>query len=123
MDGPQHGLIKLLVRLHPPSASDMQILRHHVAARLLRDDAAQLKAPVLVLSLPPASPRELIDVYVCYTSIHVCFLWEVLLAANPSYAYATLGRAPYAPSLTVAFIPRLSSFFVQVDELPLWAAC
>eukprot|EP01043_Picozoa_sp_COSAG02_P129812 COSAG02_NODE_67428_length_253_cov_0.655844_1_plen_48_part_01 len=48
----------------------MQILRHHVAARLLRDDAAQLKAPVLVLSLPPASPRELIDVYVCYTSIH-----------------------------------------------------
>ena len=65
------------------------------------------------LSLSPASPRELIDsdAYVCYTSIHVCFLWEVLLAANPSYAYATLGRAPNAPSLKVAFIPRLSSFF------------
>ena len=84
--------------------------RGSTAASLLRD-AAQLKALVLVLSLPPASPRELIDVYVCYTSIHVCFLWDVLLAANPSYAYATLGRAPNAPSLTVAFIPRLSSFF------------
>jgi hypothetical protein len=38
------------------------------------------------------------------------------LAANPSYAYATLGRAPYAPSLTVAFMafmPRLSSFFAH----------
>ena len=32
----------------------MQILRHNVAARLLRDDAAQLKAPVLVLSLTGA---------------------------------------------------------------------
>eukprot|EP01046_Picozoa_sp_COSAG06_P120707 COSAG06_NODE_68125_length_239_cov_3.014286_1_plen_33_part_10 len=32
-------------------------------------------------------------------ALGVCFLWEVLLAANPSYAYATLGRAPYAPSL------------------------